>query len=135
MRRIAAVVLGCLSMVACGSKPATTLVLDYEDFGPQVAAHELIGMAWWQWDPHGDPAPAQPNPIRVVVYRDVPLAEVQRSFPVVEATKQDFRYVSYEDATAYLDRTIRENVVPEVTERLEKTRAKIIKELEGGDGD
>ncbi len=79
-----------------------TLVLDYQDFGPQVAAHEVIGMAWWQWDAHGDPDPDSPDDVKIVVYRGISAEQVQEAFPVVEERQQDYRYLSYADAIAYL---------------------------------
>ncbi len=30
------------------------VVFNYNDFGAQVIASEVIGMAWWQWQPHGE---------------------------------------------------------------------------------
>ena len=126
-----AVFLACVGLVGCGHKPATTMVLDYDDFGPQVAAHEVIGMAWWQWDSHGDPDPRTRYDIKVVVYRDISLEQVQGQLPVDEEKRQDFRYLTYAQAISYLDETIREGVLPEVTDRLRETKSRIEEELGG----
>jgi len=34
------------------------VLLDYNDFGPQIIAQEVISMEWWQWQDHGDSDPA-----------------------------------------------------------------------------
>ncbi len=109
----------------CATSSKTTMVLDYEDFGPQAAAYETIGMAWWQWERQGDPDPNHRYDIKVVVYRGIPLEQVQARYPVVADKKQDYRYVSYDDAMKYLDRQIQENVLPEVTQRLRATQSRI----------
>lgn len=58
------------------------LLLGYTDFGPQAVAHELLGMEWWQWQPHGAPDPLKRYPIRVVVHRGMSEARARRIFPV-----------------------------------------------------
>jgi len=128
-----AVILASVGLAGCGHKQPTTMVLDYDDFGPQVAAHEALGMAWWQWDTHGDPDPDHPYDIKVVVYRDVSLEQVQELFPVIEEKAQDYRYLPYERAISYLDETILEDVLAEVTDRLRQTKARIEGKL-GGPG-
>lgn len=84
----------------------TTMVLGYEDFGPQVFAHELLGMEWYQWNLTGSPYPEQIDPIQVVVYKDMELDQVKQLYPVVKELKQDYRYVSYRQALEYLDKNI-----------------------------
>jgi hypothetical protein len=76
-------------------------VLPYEAFGPQVVAHELIGMEWWQWDSHGDSEPRK-YPIKVVVYWNQSLEETKKRYPVVREKEQDYRYVEYETAKRHL---------------------------------
>ncbi len=126
---VLAVYFAVVGLTGCGHKQQTTMLLDYDDFGPQVAAHEIIGMAWWQWDQHGDPDPGEPYDIKVVVYRDISLEQVRELFPVREEKGQDYRYLSCEQAYSYLNETILEDVVPEVTGRLRQTRTRIEKEL------
>ncbi len=102
-----------------------TLVLRYSDFGPPVIAHTVIGSDWWQWQPHGDSRPRD-YPVKVVVYRSVSLLKVKAAYPVNAEKEQDYRYLTYQAACTYLDAQIEQNVLDEVTEDLEKTRAKII---------
>jgi hypothetical protein len=104
-------------------------VLDYADFGPQSLAYKTTGMEWWQWDDHGHPDPAYEYDVKVVVYRDIPLIQVQESYPVLEAKEQDYRYLTYAKAMAYLDEQIQENIVLEVTQRLKQTKLMIERKM------
>ncbi len=65
-------------------------------------------MQWWQWDSHGDSDPNSIYDIKVVVYRDMSLQEIESIFPVVKAAKKDFRYIEYNEAIKYLNRNIDE---------------------------
>jgi hypothetical protein len=89
------------------SRPPHTLVLDYDDFGPQAMAFGLLGMQWWQWEAGGSWEPGDRFDIRVVVYRGITLAAVQAEYPTVEG-RADYRYVSYDDAMAYFERSMAE---------------------------
>lgn len=89
------------------SRPPHTLVLAYDDFGPQALAFELIGMEWWQWEAGGSWEPGDRFDVRVVVYRGMTLAAVQAEYPTVEG-RADYRYVSYDDAMAHFDRAMAE---------------------------
>ena len=82
---------------------AHTLVLAYDDFGPMSMSWELIGLDVWQWENSDDGDPNSKYPIKVVVYKDIPLETVQRTYPVVPEKEQDYRYVRYSDALIYLD--------------------------------
>lgn len=104
-------------------------VLQYDDFGPQAAAWELIGMEWWQWDSHGDSDPNTKYDIRVIIYRGISLANIKRLYPVIEEKKQDFRYLKYSKAIDYLNDNIKENIIPDVTSTLQKTKHKIVLKL------
>jgi hypothetical protein len=106
----------------------STLVFDYSDFGPQAMAYRLIGPKNHQWDP-ASPIPLGDPGVRVVVYRGVRLEDVQRLYPVVEENKQDYRYLHYEEALAYLDARIEQNLLRRVTERLQLTRDRILHHL------
>lgn len=88
--------------------PRHTLVLRYQDFAPQAAAFELIGFEWYQWNSQGPDNPSQPDTVRVVVYRDIPLNQVKKLYPVIRG-QQDYRYISYHDALAYCGRLLREH--------------------------
>jgi hypothetical protein len=98
------VVLGCATRPLAGN----TLVLAYEDFGPGVMASNLLGQAWWQWQPEGDGNPATRYPIKVVVYWNVPLDKVKQAYPVMPEKKQDYRYVERNKALAFLDSSIQD---------------------------
>ena len=101
-----------------------TLILDYNEFGPQVEAYELLGMQWWQWQPHGDSRPRKYD-IKVVVYKGIDLETVKEKFPVNQLQEQDYRYVKYSDALQYLDERIQEIDIPELTAKLKVTRVRI----------
>jgi len=90
-------------------------------------------MAWWQWDPHGEPQPDSQCDIKVVVYRGISLAQAQEAFPVLEEKEQDYRYLSYANAVSYLSDSIHEDVLPEVTSRLRQTMTRIEAELGNAD--
>jgi hypothetical protein len=79
------------------------LLMEYSDFGPQSMCYGLIGFEWYQWDDHGDPDPRKRYDIKVVVYKDISLEKVEKSYPVSKDTNQDYRYVEYRDALEYLD--------------------------------
>jgi hypothetical protein len=118
-----------LLLASCTDQSAgNTLVLRYTDFGPPSAAHELIGMDWWQWMEHGDSRPTNYD-IRVIVYRDTDLAQVQKKYPTDPSSELDYRYVRYTDAMNYLDRMIEENVFESLTMQLQATRLRILKAL------
>jgi hypothetical protein len=118
-----------LLLVACvSSSNQHTLIMNYNDFGPQVIASDIIGMEWWQWEVHGESRPTS-YPIKVVVYRNISLAAVKKQYPINQQKGKDFRYLEYNKASAYLDEKIEENVVDEVTDRLRETRATLIRAL------
>ena len=103
---------------------ANTLVLSYDELGPQVAAHELIGYEWYQWNSHGDPDPKKFDDVKVVVYRNISLEEVKGMYPVVVG-KQDYRYLNYEAAINYLNEKEGEPYLG----HLRQTKKKIIERL------
>lgn len=93
-----------------GERPASTLprtlVLGYEEFGPQVMSYELIGFGWNQWKAEGHALPDDVA-VKVVVYRGVRPGKVKAAYPVVRG-RGDYRYVVYGRALRYLDRNIKE---------------------------
>ncbi|WP_157209853.1 hypothetical protein [Marinimicrobium agarilyticum] len=103
-------------------------MFDYNDFGPQVIAHEVIGMEWWQWQPHGDSRPKDYD-VKVVVYRNVTLEDVKAQFPVVPEEEQDYRYLEYGTALEYLNDKISDDVSKNVTDRLKETRERVVNTL------
>jgi hypothetical protein len=94
------------------------IVLPYSNFGPQVLAHELVGYEWYQWNSHGASDPHTKYDVKVIVYKNIPLKEVQKLYPVNKDKKKDYRYVEYNDALKYFNRHIKE------FEDLEKTDSK-----------
>lgn len=124
-------IFACFAVVlfSCANQQINnTIVLDYEDFGPQVLSHEIVGMQWWQWQSREDSKLAFYD-IKVVVYRNIPIEAVKSLYSVKEKKLKDYRYLSYENAMQYLDESISENVLPVVTERLKNTKAKIVTHL------
>jgi hypothetical protein len=115
---------------ACTSALAKTgtYVLKYEEFGPPVIASDVIGMDWWQWQPHGDSRPRHYE-IKVVVYRGLALDRVKVRYPVVPEKNKDYRYIEYVAALAYLDEKIGDDVMEPVTSTLKSTRQKIVRAL------
>jgi hypothetical protein len=93
-------IISCSSATPATKSTAAVLLLDYQDFGPQVIAHELIGMEWYQWNATGDEKLR--DPIVVVVYRAQDEKDVRKLYPVDRATKHDYRYVSQKAATDFL---------------------------------
>lgn len=120
----------CLLLASCASRISrSTLVLDYADFGPQAMAYKVIGPKNHQWDPH-TPIPFGAEGVRVVVYRNIELEEVQQHYPVDRERHQDYRYLTHADAMDYLDARIRQNLLKRITLRLEQTRDTIRQQLE-----
>lgn len=86
---------------------AGEVILPYSAFGPQAAAYELVGMEWWQWDPHGDSRPRD-YPIKIVVFWDQTRDDTAKKHPVDRDNLQDFRYVEYSKAVTHMARIIQE---------------------------
>lgn len=109
-----------------------TMVLWYGDFGPQVCAHEVLGMEWYQWNLTGSPNPDEFDPIQVVVYRDIELDVVKQLYPVVKELSQDYRYISYQEALNYLNKNMATfNDATSLLSRFSETRHRIIETLNG----
>ena len=118
-----------LIVIACTqSIKSNVIILDYQEFGPQVIAYKAIGKEWWQWQPHGNPRPSKYD-IKVIVYRDIALEKVRNKYPVEEDKKIDFRYLEHTESLKYLDNNIDDNIMENVTEQLKKTKEKIISKL------
>jgi hypothetical protein len=130
---LAAVLVNCTSERKAEKMPpgSYTLVLRYQDFGPQVVAHEWLGMEWYQWNSHGSDDPNEEDDIRVVIYRDVPLDEVKKIYPVVVG-KQDYRYLEYGAALDLLSKYESDSFWdkhPETRELMRQTKRKILEQL------
>jgi hypothetical protein len=79
------------------------VVLDYRDFGSQARAIDLLGHEWWSWEAGGSFEADDFFDVHVVVYRGRTLDDIERAYPTIEKL-QDYRYVAYDDAMAWLDR-------------------------------
>jgi hypothetical protein len=90
---------------ACSNCPST-VVLSYEEFGPQSDSYELIGYGWNQWKSEGHELPDD-VPIKVVVYRGLDLDTVKRRYPTARG-KSDYRFVEYRSALEFLEKKIKE---------------------------
>ena len=123
--RCGLILLTCLALMSCASRISrTTLVLDYADFGPQAMAYKVLGPKNHQWDPH-TPIPFGEDGVKVVVYRNIALEDVQLHYPVERDVGRDYRYLAYSDAMDYLEARIRQNLLKRITVRLEQTREEI----------
>ncbi len=121
-----------LSSCSTVQKPrANTLVLSYDDFGPQVMSYRQLGMGWYQWNSQGPDDPNATDDIRVVVYRDISADEVKRIYPVIEK-KQDYRYLEYQAALDLLKKYEQDpfwNEDKGTKDRARQTKEKILAQL------
>lgn len=118
-------VLSLILLAACSSpKQQSSLVLDYDEFGPPSAAFEILGNDWWQWQSHGDSRPKSYD-IKVVVFRNTNQERLEKQYPINQDAEKDFRFIHYDTAIAYLDKMIDENAIATLTEKLELTRTKL----------
>jgi hypothetical protein len=116
------------------SRPPHTLVLAYDDFGPQAMAGQLLGMEWWQWEAGGSWEIEDRFDVRVVVYRGITEREVVAEYPTLVGLA-DYRYVSYDDAMAYFEENIAdiegEPSLLRLQEELVATRSRVRRTLGG----
>jgi len=110
---------------------SNTLILKYQDFGPQVVSYKLLGMEWYQWNSQGPDDPNANDDVKVVVYRNVPLEEVKKLYPVVIGT-QDYRYLEYKVALDLLNKYETDSFgadYPETYETMRQTKRTILDHL------
>ena len=122
MQRVLIAIIAVAALTGCSHQGKTT-VLAYPDFGPQAMAYDLIGMQWHQWD--NPPDPKKNYKINVVVYRNMGRKQAMLLHPTDKAKASDYRYVSYDEAVAFLNRHIKDDAVPSITAALVRTRKKI----------
>ena len=82
------------------------IVLEYNDFIAEQLAEELIGAHYWQWwesSIHSRPIKFD---IKIVVYRNIRLDKIKELFPVNEKAEKDYRYVHYDKAIKWFDKTL-----------------------------
>jgi hypothetical protein len=130
---LATVLLNCAQERKAEVRPSksNTLVLRYQDFGPQSMSYELLGMEWYQWNTQGPDDPNANDDVKVIVYRNVPLEEVKKDYPVVEG-KQDYRYLRYKAALDLLNKYEADSFwdqYPETRERMRQTKKRILEQL------
>jgi hypothetical protein len=82
-----------------------SFVMQYADFGSPSSSHELLGPEPSQES--GQRADDPRDDLQVVVYRNVDLATVKRTYPELGG-KYVYRYVEYSRAVDYLDKQIEE---------------------------
>ena len=120
------IILPALAGFSCSTQQKLDYtILEYNDFGPQAMAHELIGMNWWQWLEPGGFEPSDTFDIQVIVYCDGRLLDIERRFPVDKTTQKDYRYITKNDAIDYLNGHIKEDLSYEVTQQLVATKQTI----------
>ena len=116
------------------------MVLKYADFGPPSSSFTLLGSEWYQWNSQGPDNPKDEDDVRVVVYRNIDLETVKKTYPVLEG-KHDYRYVEYSEAMSFLEKQLGElkaetdmdpssiKLREQLISRYEETRTRIIDRL------
>jgi hypothetical protein len=113
-----------------GGEPGRWVLFEYDDFGPQVMAFQLLGMGWWSWSGGGSWEMCDEFDVRVVVYEPADADEVARLYPTVE-NESDYRLVSRPDALTFLDTQIADlasddsEIMQSLRASLQRTRATI----------
>jgi hypothetical protein len=117
-----------------------TFVMRYSDFGPPSSSYELLGSEWYQWNSQGLDDPNDRDDVKIVIYRNVDLPTVKRTYPVFKG-KSDYRYIEFTEAMDFLEKRIEElktdrNRDPEFSKlneelilEYEQTKAKIVERL------
>jgi hypothetical protein len=82
-------------------------------------------MSSWQWGTADCFESGDNFEIRVVVYRDLPLSEIQQRYPTIEM-RADYRYVEYHAALAYLDEQLAELAQPDDEFDFSRLRADLV---------
>ena len=94
-------------------------------------SYEFIGLSKYQWNSQGPDDPNENDDVKVVVYRNISLDQVEKMYPVIEK-KQDFRYLEYELALKLFERYEQDPFWIEHTETKDQalqTRDKILAQL------
>ena len=61
--------------------PTEELILNYDYFGPQAMAYEIIGNDWFQWLAHSEPRTKKYS-IKVIIYNEVTLNAIANKYPI-----------------------------------------------------
>jgi len=122
------------------SRFPNSFVMKYSDFGPPSSSYELLGTEWYQWNSQGPDDPNGRDDVKVVIYRNVDLPTVKRTYPVFKG-KSDYRYLEYSEAMNFLEKRIEElkadhdrdpeysKLKEELISDYEQTKAKIVERL------
>jgi hypothetical protein len=114
--------------------------MSYADFGSPNSPDELFGTESSQVSSQRAAALNNRDDIQIVVYRNVDLVTVKRTYPELEG-KYVYRYVEYSQAIDYLDKQIEElkknssqdpefgRVKEKLISEYEQSRSKIIERL------
>lgn len=103
-----------------------TMILNYDDFGPQVLAYEHLGYARYQWNANGDEHTR--DNVKVVVYSGMTRRDVSRKYPIDRSRKRDFRYIEYTATVRYLrssQRELKRSGLNETARVLKRTEMRI----------
>ena len=85
-------------------------------------------MGWYQWNSQGPDDPNASDDVKVVVYRNISVDEVERTYPVIKE-KQDYRYLEYQSALSLLKQYEQDpfwSNYKETKDRARQTREKIL---------
>lgn len=121
------------------SQPPETLVLAYDDFGPQASSSRLIGLDWWSWEGGGSWEMCDSFDVRVVVYRHITEKEAKLRYPsahskadLIERGWADYRFVEYGAALQHIDEELSVvRGVPELASMSDELRAMRLRITEG----
>ena len=117
-----------------------TLVMNYSDFKPSSRSYELLGFESDEGNTQGPDNPNGGTEEKVVIYRNVDLATVKKTYPTLRG-KPNYRFVEYGEAMGFLEKQIRElkaedggdsesiKLKKQLISECEQTRAKIIEGL------
>jgi len=111
------------------AKKSNLVIMDYEDFGPPSMSFELLGQGWWSWESSGSSNINRLYPIKVVVYSNKTLKQIKSQYPVIPIKKQDYRYISLEQANRYLNKNIQDNFISSITAKLKRTKNRLETEI------
>ena len=106
-----------------------SFVMKYSDFGAPGSSDELLGSESSQGSGQRADDPSRSDDIQIVVYRNVDLTTVKRTYPELGG-KSVYRYVEYSQAIDYLDKQIEELKANNRDAEYGKFKEKLISEYE-----
>ena len=117
-----------------------SFVMRYSEFGPPGSSYELLGSEWYQRNNQGPDDPNGRDDVRIVIYRNVDLRMVKKTYPVLKG-KSDYRYIEYSEVMDFLEKKVEDlksdqnrdqedsKINEELILKYEQTKAKIIERL------